>query len=319
MPQKTIPILISLIFLIVSFILSSFLIQENAVYKKAKEQLAAELSYKNRFFNPEEWEPLEEHNADGFNYKDGQIDVNLYFGSSNKQKEKHNELTTTIQTAERAIQWRVFGLLISLLIYSFIMSAIYIYKKPPMVVLITLLSLSIICLYTGLFTPMLEIGAIERDLDLGTIPIQKNVLGFTIDLTVQKKFEGDIYFYYQSKSIAQLIQLLFNQNNFLVGFSILLFSVIFPLLKTCLMVYFVFRPQIEAKKWFKNIVLNLSKWSMADVFVVAIFLGFLAFGNLQAGVGTYSNISIGLYFFFAYCMLSIISSMLVKMPTEETF
>ena len=73
---------------------------------------------------------------------------------------------------------------------------------------------------------MLEIAAIERDLNLGDIPIEKEVFGIEVDLTVHKKFEGDIYFYYQSKSIAQLIQLLFQQNNLLVAFCILIFSVI---------------------------------------------------------------------------------------------
>ena len=85
--------------------------------------------------------------------------------------------------------------------------------------------------------------------------------------------------------------------------------------KTSMMCVFVIKPSIIHKKWFGSFVLNLSKWSMADVFVVAMFLGFLAFENMQAGITTYSNICIGLYFFLSYCLLSIGGSILAKTPS----
>jgi hypothetical protein len=318
MNKKSLVFIASILFIISGFILNSFLIQSSNSYKTAKEELADALSYKNRFLDGEEWVPLEgEENAKGFNYKDQKIDVNLFFGSSSVQKERQDLLIKNIQESEKSIQFQTLLILGLIFLYSLILAGLQFRYKPPSLLLIGLISLSIVCLHAGLFTPMLEIAAIERDLNLGDIPIEKEVFGIQVDLTVHKKFEGDIYFYYQSKSIAQLIQLLFQQGNLLVAFSILIFSVVFPFIKTVLMILFVFRPQIAQQKWFKNFVLNLSKWSMADVFVVAIFLGFLAFKNLQVGIGTHSNVSIGLYFFFSYCMLSILSSMLAKMPTEE--
>jgi hypothetical protein len=318
MNKKSTILIVSVLFLILGFILNSFLIQSSNLYKAAKEELADALSYKNRFLDGEEWVPIDnEENAKGFNYENQKIAVNLFFGSSVVQKERQNVLLKNIQETEKSIQFRTFLILGLILLYILILAVLHFRYQPPSLLLIGLISLSIVCLHAGLFTPMLEIAAIEHDLNLGDIPIEKEVFGIKVDLTVHKKFEGDIYFYYQSKSIAQLIQLLFQQGNLLVGFSILIFSVVFPLIKTFLMVFFVFQPQIATKKWFKNFVLNLSKWSMADVFVVAIFLGFLAFKNLQVGIGTHSNVSIGLYFFFAYCMLSILSSMLAKLPSEE--
>ncbi len=205
------------------------------------------------------------------------------------------------------------------MMYLVIMLLFHFMYRPPFLFLISTITVSILCLHIGLFTPMLEIGAVERDLNLAEIPIEKKVFGYGIDVTIQKKFEGDIYFYYQSKSIADLIHLLFKQKNYFVGICILLFSVLFPLVKTCLMCFFVLKPSIKQKKWFSGFVLNLSKWSMADVFVVAMFLGFLAFENMQAGVNTYSNVSMGLYFFLTYCLLSILSSMMTKLPSEEIF
>lgn len=318
MSKKTFVLIVSILFIILGLILNAFLIQSSNVHKAAKEELADVLSYKSRFLDGEEWVPVEgEENAKGFNYKDKKIAVNLFFGSSLVQKERQELLLKNIQETEKSIQFQTFLILGLIFLYSLILAGLHFRYKPPSLLLIGLISLSIVCLHAGLFTPMLEIAAIERDLNLGDIPIEKEVFGIEVDLTVHKKFEGDIYFYYQSKSIAQLIQLLFQQGNLLVAFSILIFSVVFPFVKTLLMIWFVFRPQIAHQKWFKNFVLNLSKWSMADVFVVAIFLGFLAFKNLQVGIGTHSNISVGLYFFFSYCMLSILSSMLAKIPTEE--
>lgn len=317
MSKKSLVFTTSLLFLILGFILNSFLIQSSNLHKTAKEDLADVLSYKNRFLDGEEWVPLEgEETLKGFNYTDQKIELNLFFGSSFVQKERQDLLLKNIKAAEQNMQFQCLLILALFFFYSLILAGLYFKYKPPSILLIGILSWSIVCLHAGLFTPMLEIAAIERDLNLGDITIEKEVLGVNVDFTVHKKFEGDIYFYYQSKSIVQLIQLLFQQGNLLVGFSILLFSVVFPLIKTLLMISFVFRPQIVHQKWFKNVVLNLSKWSMADVFVVAIFLGFLAFQNLQVGIGTQSNLSVGLYFFFSYCMLSILSSMLAKVPTE---
>ncbi|MEL6988227.1 MAG: paraquat-inducible protein A, partial [Bacteroidota bacterium] len=56
----------------------------------------------------------------------------------------------------------------------------------------------------------------------------------------------------------------------------------------------------------------IGKWSMADVFVVAIFLGFLAFNNMQTGIQTRSHVLLGLYFFLTYCVVSIVSSSFIK-------
>ena len=240
------------------------------------------------------------------------LKIILPFESSKAKKKAAKIQEQKIETAQAAIQAAANYVLILIALYVLIMLGLYVMAKPPFLVLITTIAVSIVCLHAGLFTPMLEIGAIEQDLNLGEIPIQKKIMGITVDLTVQKKFEGDIYFYYQSKSIADLIALLFRQNNLFVGFCILIFSVVFPIIKTLMMCYFVFKPQIVEQKWFKGFVLNLSKWSMADVFVAAMFLGFLAFENMQTGIKTYSNVSIGLYFFLAYCLLSISSSMMAR-------
>ena len=47
----------------------------------------------------------------------------------------------------------------------------------------------------------------------------------------------------------------------------------------------------------------IGKWSMADVFVVGVFLAFLATKNNEA---INAELEIGFYYFTAYCIVSII-------------
>ncbi len=286
--------------------------EATADYQHQKQQMADSLSYKKRFLDQDEWLQLEEKNVSHIDYLQQKLQIVLAYSSSTALQQQQIEQQEKINQANDIIQTSSYLILLIILCYCLLMLILYLKSKLRLIILIALISTSIECLHVGLFTPMLEIGAIERDFDLAEIPIQKNMMGINVELNIQKKFAGDIYFYYQSKSIMELIKLLFEQENWLVALAILLFSVIFPFCKTILMSIFVFKPQIAKQKWFNSIILNLSKWSMADVFVVAIFLGFLAFANMQSGITTYSQINIGLYFFFSYCILSIISSMLVK-------
>jgi hypothetical protein len=168
------------------------------------------------------------------------------------------------------------------------------------------------CLPVGLGAPMLEIGAFERNLSLGEIPINAKVMGFNVNVEVAQQFPGDMYFYYQSKSVLELIELLFRQQNWVVGLSILLFSVLFPLVKITSTFWLALRPDVGRRSWLVFFVEKSGKWSMADVFVVAVFLSFLAFSNMQVGINTDSRVLIGLYFFLTYCLLSLLSSIWIK-------
>ena len=117
-----------------------------------------------------------------------------------------------------------------------------------------------------------------------------------------------MYYYYQSKSIAQLITILFDDKNFLVGISILLFSIILPILKLSLTLFLA----LSSKSYhtLSKILSYVGKWSMADVFVASCFLAYLSFSNMNVGIDTESKTLVGLYFFFSYVVLSIIMGIL---------
>lgn len=191
------------------------------------------------------------------------------------------------------------------------------------------ISLSLVCgslvfLYVGIYTPMLELGAFNEDLVVPlelkgsdieivhSIPIdwvREWFLEQEIDLS--RTFEGRMYYYYQSKTIAQLIGLLFRDKNMVVGISILCFSIIIPLLKLLLTVAILFIPRLQRVKWLTVSIAFIGKYSMADVFVAAMFLGFLSFQNMNTGIETEANTMMGLYYFFTYVLMSIVSTFLM--------
>ena len=66
-----------------------------------------------------------------------------------------------------------------------------------------------------------------------------------------------------------------------VGVMVLLFSVIFPVLKMLALSVCLFRPSMLRKsRIVKFLAFESSKWSMADVMVLAIFMSFVAFNGL---------------------------------------
>ncbi|MCP4124530.1 MAG: paraquat-inducible protein A [Bacteroidetes bacterium] len=128
---------------------------------------------------------------------------------------------------------------------------------------------SIVLLAGGLALPML-------DLQAGMESIQFTIMGETI------AFEKQVLFF-QSKSILDVIVTLFTSKSFngvLVGILILLFSVLFPVSKLVASFIHIYNPETGRNKLTHFLVFKSGKWSMADVFVVALFMAYLGFSGL---------------------------------------
>ena len=281
---------VSILFLLGSFILNTQLSTAGHRVKNQKEKYADVLNFKARFLDPGEW-------TGDTAERDKLAKANVY--------------------AEKAIAYQgqsnlYMGIALSTYLIYLLFTFFFARSKPDQGILpfgITVLALA--CLHIGLTYPMLEITALERNLDIGALPIKTNVMGFSVDLNIEQVFRGDMIFYYQSKSVLELVGTLFEQKNWVVAISILSFSILFPLLKlifTCLMLFAGRAGNSSIGHFF---VRYAGKWSMADVFVVAVFLAYLAFSNMQVGITTESNVLAGLYFFLGYCLLSILSSHLI--------
>ncbi len=180
-----------------------------------------------------------------------------------------------------------------------------------------LMIISIFALVIGISTPMMEMAAFNTDLTIpidgqgmkGTVPNIGGVLDL-IDFDVT--FDGRMYYFYQSKSILGLTRILFLNGNIPVGASIGLFSVVLPVLKLILSFLQLANKRFGRAPFVRFVLDYLGKWSMADVFVVALFLGYFSLANISTGVESESSALLGLYCFGSYVIISLLSSQFAK-------
>ncbi len=151
---------------------------------------------------------------------------------------------------------------------------------------VTLIIISLILLFPGLLRPILSIH-----------------IGAKIPLL------GEISLHDTTQSIISTIQTLFDNNNHLVAFLILLFSVMVPIIKAILLLLVLLVPSIKNRAGIHRFVARISKWSMADVFVVGVFLAFLA---TRSDDNIHAQLHEGFYYFTGYCIVSIIATQLIR-------
>ena len=157
--------------------------------------------------------------------------------------------------------------------------------KPRNLIAFALIIVSFILLVPGL------------TYDLITIRASIEVFGVT-----QEIFE-------QTRSILQTIESLHDSGNDFVAFLILLFSVLVPFIKGILLLVVLGIKKAQARFNLYVFVRSISKWSMADVFVVGVFTAYLsaiATDNLD------SSIHVGFYYFAAYCLVSLLALQFMK-------
>lgn len=135
-------------------------------------------------------------------------------------------------------------------------------------------------------------------------------------------------------SIMQTISELWKDQRLLVAALIFAFSVCIPLLKTILVCLAYFTQSLQVEKRLVNFVAAIGKWSMADVFVIAIFLAimstnhaetnnsqeFSVFGfkiALDVSTQTLSAAGEGFYYFTAYCLLSLIGTQFASSAIKQ--
>ena len=103
------------------------------------------------------------------------------------------------------------------------------------------------------------------------------------------------------------------------AFLVALFSIIIPVLKGLMMLFSYFRIDPALSLFLRNASGFISKWSMADVYVVGVFVAYLAANAVQKEGGLLSfnaTLGSGFYFFLGYCLLSILSAQLL-LASEE--
>ena len=146
-----------------------------------------------------------------------------------------------------------------------------------------LFGVSAICLLVGLFAPMLTIIAQREVMVLGKVVLQ-----------------------FESKSIFGTVFSLYTKGNGFTALLLFLFSVVVPISKLAISLTALLARSDRTREACRGLVRAIGKWSMTDVFVVAVLLAFLATGHEQL---TDARLGPGLYFFAAYGLLSMISGL----------
>jgi hypothetical protein len=216
-----------------------------------------------------------------------------------------------------------------------------------------LLLISIGLLIPGLFAPVLTIRGVltrdgiaqvaplmlERGLSDDTIAVLKGMMSPSIvafldatggdlrkiineRLTPQitaalQKNVTEVEVYSQTRSIIGSVRRLYEVGSPLPATLILLFSVIVPLGKAALVAWAVFMTNPTWRRRTVRFVESIAKWSMADVFVVALFIAYLAAQASQTAptdpnaaaplIAFTAHFGAGFYWFAAYCLFSLAS------------
>jgi hypothetical protein len=220
-------------------------------------------------------------------------------------------------------------------------------------VVLALLGVSIALLIPGLFAPVLTIrGVLTREgvahvapmmLDQGlsdeTVAVLKSMLnpailafmeagGVDLRKTIIEKLSPairnslqrnvpEVPVYEQTRSILGSVRQLYNVGSPVPATLILLFSVVVPLGKGALVAWAMFMADAAQRLRTLRFVETIAKWSMADVFVVALFIAYLAAHATQTQPGAAAaappliafsaHFGAGFYWFAAYCLFSLAS------------
>lgn len=217
---------------------------------------------------------------------------------------------------------------------------------------LALVALSIVLLVPGLMLPVLTIRGVltpegiaqmtpvvlEKGLDDETIATLERLMnpsvlqfmqltgGSTRKVIIEqlgprlaealKAGVGDFEVYTQTRSIIGAVRNLYDVGSWIPATLILLFSVVVPFTKALLVVFAAFMSNALSRQRVLNFVAAIAKWSMADVFVVALFITYLAAEATQTVPGQQGSAPLlafdatfgpGFYWFAAYCLFSLAS------------
>ena len=166
-----------------------------------------------------------------------------------------------------------------------------------------------------------SIAAIKPLMNPALVPLMEMAPGglkgalvkqLSTQLATELKKGQQIEVYHQTRSILGSVEHLYRVRSHTAATLILLFSVIVPFAKMSLVSWALFRRDEAARQRTTHFVEIIAKWSMADVFAVALFITYLAAQATQSAPGTSSAIIAfdasfgpGFYWFAAYCVVSL--------------
>ncbi len=118
---------------------------------------------------------------------------------------------------------------------------------------------------------------------------------------------GEVILRHETKSILSTVGGLAGSGDWLLAGVIAAFSIVLPVLKVILVGVVVAVPRADVQQRGSALLHTFGKWSMADVFVVAVLVAYLA---MNTDVQSTARVGLGLYFFTTYCLMSMCAAAL---------
>ena len=132
-------------------------------------------------------------------------------------------------------------------------------------------------------------------------------LGWVMDILhidISVHYIVDFNLFSEKRSVLGMIEKLWRDANYLPFSLIFLFGIIVPLIKSGIIFYLLLGKNPDIK-W-QRFVSAISKWAMADVFTISIFVAFLGANAMES---TRAFLQPGFYYFTGYVILSGIVAM----------
>lgn len=195
---------------------------------------------------------------------------------------------------------------------------------------VALIAIALGLLYPGITQPVLTLSGTVEKSDIAQLGIEM-LAGPEADSQTRQllttisgffgfdQIEGELQVYSSTRSIWGTVESLARSGNLPVAFLIVFFSLVIPAFKLLLQAASLFIPNAVIRGPLLWLNSYLSKWSMADVFVMGLLVAFLA-GSAADQTGDmltmHAQLGIGFYYFLAYCLFSVAAgTMLRESPT----
>ena len=133
-----------------------------------------------------------------------------------------------------------------------------------------------------------------------------------IDISVH--YIIDLNLFSEKRSVLGMLKKLWEDWSYWPWLLIFIFGIIVPLVKSAIIFYLILGKNPDLK-W-QRFVSAISKWAMADVFTISIFVAFLGANAMES---TSATLQSGFYFFSGYVILSgIVARFCGKLLSEKT-
>ncbi|UKT65899.1 paraquat-inducible protein A [Pedobacter mucosus] len=184
--------------------------------------------------------------------------------------EFNKNLTNSLDQIRTTTYYNSFAMLICILV---VLTMWWVLRKRVdlhATLFVMSLMFAFILLAIGLTASMIEVDARIKSLDF--VLLGEHVV-----------FKNQVLFF-QSKSILDVVEVLVKQpaiDSILVGILILVFSILFPVMKlSSTGIHLLSKKKIAENKFIKYFAFQSGKWSMADVIVIAILMVYIGLNGL---------------------------------------